>query len=367
MHEGRVFTGRVVWATACAVAICTLAQAQGISIEHRPVRCIVAERFPVLEARLEPAEAVGRAQVLFRAIGTDDWYFVEMTQEKGLFRGVLPKPLATTETIEYYLQAFDRSLAEARTPDYAPAVVKAGACAASLPQAATLAIAKVVLGCLTPGVGALPSGFSAIGIAAGLASGSAGVAAGAAAGGGEAAGTAAGAVAGGSGISGTAAAAAAAGGAAGGGGLSTAAVVGIVSAGAAAAGVAVAATAGGDSSAGPDITGHWVGSIFDTNPEVCLIEGDLTLDLVQAGNRVSGSADVRWWRLDPDCHRDPEPPVHVPLTGSVTGGVVSFTLTGEGGGSAPLTGTLSGNTMAGTWTTARPEEDGSGTWNVTRQ
>jgi len=151
------------------------AAAPSIAIEHRPVACVVADRFPVVTARVEPADQVARARVMFRATGTPDWYFVEMQREKQAFRGTLPKPLKATSKIEYYIDAVDRSMGEFRTAEYGPAVVSgAGDCPSKMLTAAVLTSAKVAVGSLASGVTALPAGFSSAGILGGSVAAAAG-------------------------------------------------------------------------------------------------------------------------------------------------------------------------------------------------
>lgn len=43
--------------------------ASAASIDHTAVACVVAEQFPRFEARLIPADAIGRARVFFRSEG----------------------------------------------------------------------------------------------------------------------------------------------------------------------------------------------------------------------------------------------------------------------------------------------------------
>lgn len=196
--------------------------AQGPAIDHRAVGCVVAERYPVIDASLDPADSVSRARVYFRSSGTTDWYFVEMRREGPVFQAVLPKPLKTTRSIDYYVQALDTAFAEGRTPEYQPAVVaNAKGCSNDLKLAVALTSTKVTLGAVA-GAPVLPVGFSNAGVAT---------------------------------LAGTSAGTGAAAGAAG-GGLSTGLVVGVLGAGAAAAGVAAAAGGGGsdeptDSGSGP--------------------------------------------------------------------------------------------------------------------
>ena len=300
---------------------------------------------------------MGRARVLFRAEGTRDWYFVEMRPGQGcLFSGVLPKPLAATTQVEYYVEVHDRSLAAARTPSYTPAVVAAGGCAPGAVGATVLSSAKVVAGAVAPGAPALPPGFSSAGVTA-------------------AAGTTTGAVAGAAAGATDAAGAAAAGGAAtAAGGLSTAAVVGIVGGAVAAGGAAVAASSGDDSPdspspstpAGPNVTGRWVGRLH-VDPGGCMIDADLTLDLTQSGNTLSATATVHeLTHMDrADCNAQAGQTQVVRGTGSLAGTSVTLTLASEHG---PVTwsGTVSGNTMSGTFPATGPSDPG-GTWNVTRQ
>jgi hypothetical protein len=50
----------------------TVAEAPAIS--HAGVGCAVAEKFPRLEARIVPADAVARAIVHFRTAAAQPWY-----------------------------------------------------------------------------------------------------------------------------------------------------------------------------------------------------------------------------------------------------------------------------------------------------
>ena len=63
-----------------------------VSIEHQPVACAVAERFPKLEARFAPPENVARARVAFQGRNTAEWYSVDMKADGPVFVGTLPKP-----------------------------------------------------------------------------------------------------------------------------------------------------------------------------------------------------------------------------------------------------------------------------------
>ena len=148
-------------------------------IDHGGVNCLVAGRFPVLEARFEPRGEVARARVYFRARGTPAWYAVEMTPEGAGHRAVLPAPRSETAGVDYYVEALDRRFGGSRTDEHSPDVVR-GTCDRRL-AAPFLASARVVVSAPS-GAPPLPPGFSPQGVASAAGAGGAG-GAGAAAGG----------------------------------------------------------------------------------------------------------------------------------------------------------------------------------------
>src|SRR5512132_2064935 len=88
--QGVPSSGRMSPASHWILGVCVLlfslaasqsARAQGVAIEHEPVACVIADRFPQLSASVRPAAGVARARVVFRAAGTPNWYFVEMSRE----------------------------------------------------------------------------------------------------------------------------------------------------------------------------------------------------------------------------------------------------------------------------------------------
>jgi hypothetical protein len=144
------------------------AHAQAPAIEHKAVSCILAERFPRLDACFAPSERVARGRVFFRAEGTRHWYFVDMDAEGPCHSGVLPKPKKSTKRIEYYIDVVDRQFSEGRTPEHRPRVVeRSGDCDRTLLVAAGLGstAAAIVLG-VAGGAPPVPAGFEAAGIAA---------------------------------------------------------------------------------------------------------------------------------------------------------------------------------------------------------
>ena len=91
-----------------------------ISIEHREVGCIVAGQYPKLEACFSPEASVGRGRVLFRAVGSDPWYYVDMSRDGSCYSAVLPRPKPELKGFEYFVDVMDRAFAEAHKPERAP-------------------------------------------------------------------------------------------------------------------------------------------------------------------------------------------------------------------------------------------------------
>jgi hypothetical protein len=136
---------------------------QGLRIAHDAVGCVVAGQFPRFEARIEPAEGVGRARVLFRADGSSAWYFVEMKAAAGTWAGVLPKPTPALKRFSYYVEATGTAFEEGRTPEYEPRVVGAAAeCEPRALVAAASAVGPAFVGA-PAGAPAVPVGFTGLG------------------------------------------------------------------------------------------------------------------------------------------------------------------------------------------------------------
>ncbi|PYQ25533.1 MAG: hypothetical protein DMF81_01930 [Acidobacteria bacterium] len=153
---------------AAVLGLATSLRAQGVTIDHKAVGCIVAEQYPKMSACFVPAPSLARSRVYFRAGGTPHWYFVDGKQEMPCHAFVLPKPKKTIKKIDYYVEGLDRSGGEGRTAEYNPDVVPSAAqCRKDVPVAPFLTRATVVVGA-TPGAPALIPGFSGfVGAAAG--------------------------------------------------------------------------------------------------------------------------------------------------------------------------------------------------------
>jgi hypothetical protein len=136
-----------------------------LTIEHHPVRCLVAGKYPQLDACIVPVDRVARARVYFRPASGTDWYYVEMKQEAGCYRGILPRPSKSLEGVEYYVAATALDFAAAQTEEYRTRVVPDGKSCRDGPVAPFVTSASVVVGGLA---GALPAGFAVGGVAAGV-------------------------------------------------------------------------------------------------------------------------------------------------------------------------------------------------------
>jgi hypothetical protein len=137
-----------------------------LTIEHQPVRCLVAGKYPQLDACIVPADRVARARVYFRPVSGTDWYYVEMKQEEaGCYRGILPRPGKSLNGVEYYVAATALDFGAAQTEEYRTRVVPDGKSCSEGPVAPFVTSASVVVGGLA---GALPAGFAVGGVAAGV-------------------------------------------------------------------------------------------------------------------------------------------------------------------------------------------------------
>lgn len=312
------------------------ASARAVTIAHEGAGCVIAERYPRFEARLDPADEVARARVFFRTAGTPHWYSVDMTAGASGFTGVLPKPRRATPRIEYYVEASDRAFASTRTPERTVDVVGSAAeCRKDAVVAPVAASARVLVAAAT-GAPSVPAGF----LGGGLVGAGAGIGAG---------------------------------------------TLAIVGGGAAvAAGVAVAAGGGADpttpSTAPPDadLTGSWAGlgadgsfrdwSQGDAVP--CRHQDDLFLDLQQTGRTVAGTAR---YVSRGACGVVVAATFRTEVHGTVDGTRVRLSLTAPlraGDYVEELVGTVIGSRMegtsSGTWTDGPRTGQMRGNWSARR-
>jgi PKD domain len=141
---------------ALLVGAASAARAQGVTIDHQAVACIVVGKYPKMNACFTPAAALARSRVYFRPEGVTSWYYVDMKTDQPCFTGTLPRPgkKLVGKKIEYYVEAQNKTFEPARTAEYAPVVVRsAQECKKDAPVAPFVNNAVVAV------FPALPAGF----------------------------------------------------------------------------------------------------------------------------------------------------------------------------------------------------------------
>ena len=68
------------------------ARAQGVTIDHQEIGCIVAGKYPKMKACFAPASSAKKARVYFRPEAVTQWYYVEMASDAPCQAGVLLRP-----------------------------------------------------------------------------------------------------------------------------------------------------------------------------------------------------------------------------------------------------------------------------------
>ena len=142
------------------------APATSTEIIHDPIGCLVAGQFPLIDANINPAASVARARVYFKAAGSDDWYYVEMTPAEAGFVGKLPRPKIEASPITYYVQATTTEFGENKTPEIEAIVVaEAKDCPGDKKVAGIGPPGEVTVFSAATGSAIAPVGFAAGGLA----------------------------------------------------------------------------------------------------------------------------------------------------------------------------------------------------------
>lgn len=145
-------------------SIATLASAQ-VGITHDALTCMSTNEFPMVEAELDPAELGGvrKAHVYFKANRTDAWYFVEMEPGEGSeLRAILPRPLAETNRVDYYVFVLSGTFEPWQTEEYSVQVSESG-CEGGRASAAS-GPTSLILRATVANQAPVPPGFQALGI-----------------------------------------------------------------------------------------------------------------------------------------------------------------------------------------------------------
>jgi len=194
----------------CGAAQAATAQPTAEIALDPAIECWSHSEFPLLGALVTPPEDIVRSRLYFRCSLYPDYYFVDLADESGAYRGVAPQAEEACPQVHYYVEALGRDFTSVRTEERVAAVASPDECRRRFPGTAWFPgeDPNIFLGS-TLGTTGMASGFKTVGIAGFISSTGSTVALGA-----------------------------------GTGGISTGVVAVIASAGAAAAGLGVLATGG---------------------------------------------------------------------------------------------------------------------------
>lgn len=94
-------------------------------IEHDALRCVVKDRFALVDATVRPASNVARARVYFTSSAGDEYYAVELRPlGDERFQARLPKPKGKAGPLVYFLEVVSLGGELQRTPEVQLEVVK---------------------------------------------------------------------------------------------------------------------------------------------------------------------------------------------------------------------------------------------------
>jgi polysaccharide export outer membrane protein len=109
---------------ALTVLVAAAAPSRGLKIDHRPVACLLKDRFALIDAVVEPTEEVQRVRAYFRSSVDESFFFVEMPLSLGRFSGTLPKPREKAGPVLYFLEALGADGNVRRTPEMSAQIVR---------------------------------------------------------------------------------------------------------------------------------------------------------------------------------------------------------------------------------------------------
>ncbi len=137
-----------------------------LSIAHDPLKCLSSQSRALVDARILPEKEMEKSFVYFRAVDTEDYYYVVMSpRAPEAVVAELPRPLPGIRGIDYYVQAIDRESHLKKTPDYAPPVTDQTVCRderAAPPPGIGPAAPKegLTIGLTREGQNPVPAGFN---------------------------------------------------------------------------------------------------------------------------------------------------------------------------------------------------------------
>jgi hypothetical protein len=138
------------------------AQAARIEVQHKPLTCVVADRFVRIAAKGSPTPR--SAELQFRTDADGPWYALAMKAENGEWSAVLPRPMASLTGFEYRISMAGEGSEASQTPTYAVTVgPDPSACGeAALSAVSASIVVRVPQG--APLVPPVPRGFNPSGV-----------------------------------------------------------------------------------------------------------------------------------------------------------------------------------------------------------
>ncbi len=163
MQRAIIFLGLLialapVWAESQPIPVIDLAP---------PIECWYHSDFPMLKARMDPSAEIVNSRLYFRCSLFQDYYFVDLEAEDGLFTAVAPQAEESCPQVLYYVEAVTRDFTSARTPERVADVTSTSECRRRFPTAALYPgnDPQIVVGSTVAGPELAP-GFKGIGVSA---------------------------------------------------------------------------------------------------------------------------------------------------------------------------------------------------------
>jgi len=93
-----------------------------IGIMLPPIKCVLADRHPQIEAVITPPDS--KARLFFKGAGDTGFYYVEMVSRVGRFVAKLPRPREKAGPLTYYVEVVGADGTKARTQELTAEVVR---------------------------------------------------------------------------------------------------------------------------------------------------------------------------------------------------------------------------------------------------
>lgn len=120
-----------VYTAALSLGAPGAAPGSGLTVNHDPLGCLLADSFSQVEAQVLPADRPVQVRVVFRTPPANESLYVDMAPvTDGVYRGTLPKFTAANSPVTYWIEASAADGGKARTAEVSASVVSGrGGCA----------------------------------------------------------------------------------------------------------------------------------------------------------------------------------------------------------------------------------------------